>query len=156
MPSQCSTVSVDHHEIGLPEKLSQTVDFYKKDLPHAVVFPTEYRMWVRKWIDCSSAESLVDTLKACDPTFPNIHILLQLAFTLPITSCESERSFSQLKLLKTSHRSTMTADRLSGLALMKINRTRCETLQIHKLVQLFQQQNPRRMKLPFILVDSDS
>ena len=41
---------------------------------------------------------------------------------------ESERSFSQLKLLKGYHRSTMSADRLNGLALMKINRTRCEKL----------------------------
>ena len=125
LPSQCSTVSVDHHEIGLPEKLSQTVHFYKEGLPHTVVFPTEYRMWVRKWIDCSSAESpntLVDTLKACDPTtFPNIHILLQLALTLPITFCESERSFSQLKLLKTAHRSTMTADRFFACKLNIVN-----------------------------------
>ena len=52
--------------------------------------------------------------------FPNLHVLLQVALTLPITSCESERSFSQLKLIKTSHRSTMTNNRLSGLALMKI------------------------------------
>ena len=47
----------------------------------------------------------------------------------------------------------MIASRLSSLALMKINRSRCETLNMCKLVQLFQQQHPRRMKLPFILAD---
>ena len=70
---------------------------------------------------------VVDILQDCSCTsFPNIHILLQLTLTLPITSCDSERSVSQLKLIKTSHRSTMCAERLSGLALLKINRERCQ------------------------------
>ena len=104
LSSQSSTM-VDHDEICLPEKLNHTVDFYNEDLILLCFhFLTEYRMWVRQWIDCCSEESpnrLVDTLKACDPTtFPNMHIPLQLALTFPITSCESE---SQLKFLKTSH-----------------------------------------------------
>ena len=101
---------------------------------------------------------LVDVLDACDCTrFANIHILLQLALTLPITSCESERSFSQLKLIKTAHRSTMTSKRLSGLALMKINRDICERLhddsEMKDLVQRFKELHPRRLQLPFVLSD---
>ena len=92
--------------------------------------------------------------KACDYlNFPNIHILLQLALTLPITSCESERSFSQLKLIKTSRRSTMIADRLSGLAIMKVNRNYCDKLCMAELVKSFMERHPRRIKLPFILSD---
>ena len=89
------------------------------------MFPTEYRMWVWKWKQEPPSEfpsTLADALQACDATtFPNIKVLLQLALTLPITSCESERSFSQLKLIKTTLRSSMRGDRLSGLSLMKIN-----------------------------------
>ena len=104
-------------------------------------------------------KKLVDVLQVCSATaFPNVHVLLQLALTLPITSCESERSFRQLKLIKTSHRSAMSDDRLSGLALMKINQDRCEKLQyspdkMKQLVKLFAQAHPRRMKLPFVLAD---
>ena len=29
--------------------LLQAVDFYQNDIPHALMFPTEYRMWVRMW-----------------------------------------------------------------------------------------------------------
>ncbi len=36
--------------------------------------------------------------------------------TLPVTSCECERSISMLKLIKTSLRSSMGQDRLNGLA----------------------------------------
>ena len=112
---------------NVPEVLLQAVDHNQNDLPHAVMFPTGYRMWIRMWKQKQSENELprklVDVYKACDYlNFLNVHILLQLALTLPITSCESERSFSQLKLVKTSRRLTMTADRLSGLAIMKIIR----------------------------------
>ena len=39
--------------------------------------------------------------------------------TIPITSCECERFFSLLRLLKSTIRTTMTEVRLNGLALMK-------------------------------------
>ena len=66
---------------------------------------------------------MIDAFTVCDKTsYPSIHLLSQLSLTLPITSCESERSFSQLKLLKTSRRSTMTHNRLSLLAILKKNK----------------------------------
>ena len=53
--------------------------------------------------------------------FPNIYVILVISTTLPVTSCECEKSISMLKLLKTSLRSTMGNDRLNGLALMLIH-----------------------------------
>ena len=131
------------------------------DLPHPVLFPSEYRNWVRKWKRqyTNLSNNLVGALEACDVTaFPNLEVLLRIALTIPITSCESERSFSQLKLIKTCRRSNMLSSRLSGLSLMKINRDRCEKLQqcpvkLRELVQAFYQLHPRRIKLPFMLAD---
>jgi len=98
---------------------------------------------------------LIDVFQACDSiTFPKIHVLLHLVLTLPIISCESERSFSQLKLVKIARRSTMTTSRLGDLTLMKINRSYCDQLYIKDLVQTFAQMHSRRMKLPFILNDN--
>ena len=91
-----------------------------------MLMSTEYNMGVAKWKEIHAASAdipnkLVDALNSCSAIqFPNLHVLLRLALALPITSCESKRSFSQLKLVQTI-RSTMTNDRLSGLALMKIN-----------------------------------
>ena len=157
LPTECCSNNAVLED-NVPEVLLQAVDHYQNDLPHAVMFPTEYHMWIRMWKQKQSENELprklVDVYKACDClNFPNIHILLQLALTLPITSCESERSFSQLKHVKTSRRSTMTADRLSGLAIMKINRQYCDELSVQELVQSFMQRHTRRMKLPFILSD---
>ena len=158
LPSECCK-----HEVGdnIPLELAQAVDFYQGDLPQPSVFSMEYRAWVRAWKNDTNEFpcKLVDVLETCDATSsPNIHQLLTIALTLPITSCESERSFSQLKLIKTSRRSTMTSERLSGLALMKINRERCQQLQdspekLSQMVGMFAQANPRRMKLPFVLHD---
>ena len=149
----------DHN--SLPKELAQAVKFYNNDLPHSVMLPTEYGIWVRKWKQQSRSElpnKLVDTLQACSAIqFPNLHVLLQVALTLPITSCESDSKFSQLKLIKTSRCSTMSESRLSGLALMKINRDRCSKLtsanKMEELVKSFFQLHPRRMKLSFMLAD---
>ena len=51
---------------------------------------------------------LIDALKECSIlAHPNVNAMLILALIQPITSCESERSFSQLKLIKTAGRATM-------------------------------------------------
>jgi len=160
LPRKCCSSDIEP-ESPLPEELVNAAEFYKEDLPLSVMLPTEYRLWIRKWRQHGpeAPKKLVDALHSCDVTaFPNIRVLLQLALTVPITSCESERSFSQLKLLKTSHRSTMSPTRLSGLALMKMNKTQCNSFQqspaeMKKLVELFYQLHPRRMKLSFILSD---
>ena len=48
--------------------------------------------------------------------FPNIFYMLSLLAVLPVTSCEAERTTSELGCLKTSLRSGH--ERLTGLALM--------------------------------------
>ena len=50
--------------------------------------------------------------------FFNIVLLIEVIVRCYI--CESERSFSQLKLIKNARRSTTSESRLCGLALMKI------------------------------------
>ena len=157
LPKQCFTTELGEN---IPEELANTADFYREDLPHPVMLPTEYRMWVRRWMQhgWDGANKLVAVFQSCDSmAFPNIRVLLHLA-SIQITSCESERIFSQLKLLKSSHRSTVSVIRHSGLNLMKINRTECDCLQqspaeMEKLVALFHQLYPKRLVLPFILSD---
>ncbi|KAJ4426350.1 hypothetical protein ANN_27164 [Periplaneta americana] len=54
--------------------------------------------------------------------FPCTRKVLKLFCTLSVTTATPERSFSTLRYLKTYLRSTMTADRLNGLALMYIHK----------------------------------
>ena len=52
--------------------------------------------------------------------FNNLQKLSIIGCTLPVTSCEAERSFSVQRRTKTYLRSTMGGKRLSGLALVNI------------------------------------
>ena len=53
--------------------------------------------------------------------YPNIKVVLLVFLTLPVTTASVERAFSEMRLLKTWLRSTMTDSRLSSLALMHFN-----------------------------------
>ena len=104
LPTQCCTFDIGD---TMPQNLTQAVAFYEPDLPRTTM---ENQMWVRKWKQHTSdfPKKLEGVLQACGPiTFSNVTLVLQLAPTLSITSCESERGFSRLKLIKTSHHSTI-------------------------------------------------
>ena len=130
-------------------------ELYKSDLPSPQLLSTEYIRWK---IRCTSIphdqrpNSLQAALQYCDKdAFPNIYVLLVIACTLPVTTCETERSNSQLKLLKTYLRSTMTNERLSDLAVIKVHRSMVESLDFDELVVTFANKHPRRMALPCVL-----
>ena len=67
-------------------------------LPSPELFEMELRRWKNKYtmkpID-KRPSSPAQAIKECDrDMFPNIYILLQIACTIPVTSCECERSAS--------------------------------------------------------------
>ena len=74
--------------------------------------------------------------------YPNLSTLYHIFLTLPISSAGAERSFS-LKLIKSYLRSTMTEERLSGLALLSI----ATELDYDKVMDYFAKMKPRRKKL---------
>ncbi|KAJ8346568.1 hypothetical protein SKAU_G00279690 [Synaphobranchus kaupii] len=53
-------------------------------------------------------------------TFPSIVAVFDLLATLPAASAEVERRFSQMKLVKTDHRSTLTEKHLNDLMAVKM------------------------------------
>ena len=50
--------------------------------------------------------------------FPNIHSILRILLTYPVTICECERSISVLNRVKTFNRTTQTDERLTGLCII--------------------------------------
>ena len=65
--------------------------------------------------------NLQEAVYAAHLMFPNIHTILKVLLTMPVSTASAERSFSGLRRLKTYLRSNMTDKRLSGLALLHIN-----------------------------------
>ncbi|CAN0838653.1 Zinc finger MYM-type protein 1 [Linum grandiflorum] len=62
-----------------------------------------------------------------------------------IQSQKGERSFSKLKLLKSYLRSTMTQERLNGLAMLAIEEKFLEDGEMEELIDNFISKNTRRL-----------
>ena len=144
---------VNESDKRLIETISET--YYAEDLPSRSTLDTDYRKWKRKWaIQEAKPKSLEGALQDCDrDVFPNIHTLLRIACTLPVTSAENERSNSDLKRLKNYLRFTMDSDRLSALALMQIHRS--ASVDFNKIVSQFAKLHLRRMLLSSPLLDDN-
>ena len=75
---------------------------------------------------------------------PKLSILYKIYLTLPVSSAIAERSFSRLKLIKNYLRSTMTNERLSGLALISIERDLAENVDFESTINRFASMKSRR------------
>ena len=131
---------------------------YKDDMPLFCNINTELHIWMQYWSSRPSdklPKKLSDTLEATvhmDTTFPAICQLLKVLATIPITTCQCERCISRLRIIKTYMRSTMTEERLNGLALLSIHRD--IDLNMDDIINRFARKNERRMSLINIL-DTD-
>ncbi|XP_043227736.1 zinc finger MYM-type protein 1-like [Amphibalanus amphitrite] len=110
------------------EELRPAVDMYSRLLDcSSDQVEAEFRLWQKRWLRCEAHERPRTVLEALAEartagSFPVIARLLHIFATLPVTTATSERSFSALKRLKTYLRSTLTEDRLNGLAMLYVHR----------------------------------
>ena len=89
-------------------------------------------------------------IKQCDKImYPNLDVLLKLACTIPVTSCECERSASKLRRLNTYMRASMGKERLSSLALLHIHYD--QQVDMDLVVDLFARKHARRLELDSIV-----
>ena len=82
----------------------------------------EFLLWKTRWMSDSNSsakipKNMMEVLDVCNPVFfPNLNKLRRIFATLPVSTAEGERSFSTLTHIKSYRRSTMTDERLNGLA----------------------------------------
>jgi hypothetical protein len=73
-----------------------------------------------------SNQSLEAAIELADPYYyPNLHAVFRFLLTMSLGSVLCESSFSAIRRLKHWSRSTMTEDRLAGLASLFIHRDIC-------------------------------
>ena len=73
-----------------------------------------------------------------------VHKLLRLYLTVPITSSTSERAFSTLRRLLTYLRSSMTEQRLNNCMLLHIHKDLTDDLDLHEIAKEFISSNDER------------
>ena len=98
-------------------------EWYCPDLPEPESFHAEILRWKKLCEKSLQLSSLSETYVHADPEYyPNVRCILHILLTKPVGSVPCERSFSALRRLKTWNRTTMTEDRLNGLALLHISK----------------------------------
>ncbi|XP_029348369.1 52 kDa repressor of the inhibitor of the protein kinase-like [Acyrthosiphon pisum] len=88
------------------------LEFYSPLVNHDVSTATaEFKLWKTKLSRTHSVlKTSIDALALCDKKiFPNVHYLLKILCTLPVSTASPERTFSTLKRLKTYLRNSMEA-----------------------------------------------
>ena len=92
-----------------------------------------------KTFTMEQAYRLIDEL-----TFPTLKTLIQLALTVPVTSCTCERSFSCMRRVKTWLRSNMSQERLDHLSILALERNIYTDCTDEELVKAFNCMKRRR------------
>lgn len=90
-----------------------------------------------------SAMEIFEHVREVD-CYPNVSIAYRILFTVPVTIASAERSFSKLKLLKNYLRSTMSQERLNGLATLCIEKKLLDEIDINSIINDFASRNVRR------------
>ncbi|XP_020270584.1 zinc finger MYM-type protein 1-like [Asparagus officinalis] len=95
----------------------------------------------------TKAIEVLNFMERLNYCFPNAWIAYRVLLTIPVTVASAERSFSKLKLIKSYLRSTMSQERLNGLAMISIEKKLLEKLDWNILIDNFAAQNARRSHL---------
>ena len=124
---------------------------YAVHLPYPSSFESEVAIWKQHMME--SSDKGMDLLATCNFSddnqvyYPNIHAILLLLLSLPVSSCSCERSFSALRRLKTWCRSSITDERLDQLALGYINQD--WTFPSENVLRAWDRSGHRRIALAF-------
>lgn len=76
--------------------------------------------------------------------FPNLYISLRILSTFPVSVATDERSFSKLKIIENYLRSSMSQERLSGLALISIEHEIANNLNMDNIIETFAEKKARK------------
>ncbi len=98
------------------------------------------RLLERKTNQGHSIKNTSELLLLMEPykdAFMDLHKLILISLTLPVTSVSFERSFSCLRRLKTYLRSNCGDVRNSDLALLAINTRRAKALEVQRIIDAF-------------------
>ncbi|XP_070031553.1 uncharacterized protein [Nicotiana tomentosiformis] len=95
-------------------------------------------------VEDNSLIDILNQIKRLD-SFPNAYIAYRIMLTIPVTVASAERSFSKLKLIKHLLRSTMSQERLNGLAILSIEKDLLGEIDYKKIISNFASKKARKI-----------
>lgn len=132
--------------------LTEVKNLFKSDFNDDIGFTQEATDFIRYVAQEEALKKLNGLEQFCQymvkknikDIFPQIHKLVRILLTLPITTSTAERSFSSLKLIKTRLRSTMADDWATSQLISYINRDITKLIPNEDIYDLYVKSGPRR------------
>ena len=87
-------VGLSKDNVKSPSSLNELTEFYHEYLPSPSTLDVELHLWECKWHNYGDGLPETPLPFAKQSMCPNIHCLLCILYTIPVTSCEYERSVS--------------------------------------------------------------
>lgn len=145
-PEFLSTLSDDELYVAAENLVKQYNPDLSDDLPNQLL---SLRNCLKTQISAVStvkelAELIIVEHHSLKSSFPDVCTACFLFLTIPVTVASADRSFSKLKLIKNYLRSSMSQDRLTGLAILSIENQNARKLDIKELIDLFADQKARK------------
>ena len=112
-------------------------------------FIDEFLLFSRMFADNKSVAEMIRSQIADKlvSSFPNVNIAFRIYLSIFGTSCEGERSFSKLKIIKNYLRSTMGQARLSSLALLSIENDLMREMTFEDVISDFANAKSRKVNI---------
>ena len=135
--------------IGSLADLEPALEIYDTFLESRIIVEQEIKRWHSRWamdlctFDIRTALSALE--KCCPITLPNVHKLLSILATIPVTTAEAERVFSKVQRTASAVRASMGEDRLCSLIMLESHRDR--QLQPLEVITRFASISARRLNL---------
>jgi hypothetical protein len=143
-PEKLTNISNEDLEV----EVKRLIESYPKDISEDLLaeiraFRREFSLEVQKMSTVSDILQLLVELKmvACMSELCTACVLF---ITIPVTVASCEWSFSKLKLIKTYLRSTISQERMAGLALLSIENEQAKILNKDELITAFANKKSRR------------
>ena len=128
------------------ETFSDDIDMQKLSL-QLQILPDAIRSNAKDLQEVTQVQSICDVLNeqpGIKKLLTEVHKLIRIYYTIPVTTASAERSFSALKCIKTYLRNSMTQQRLNHCMLLHVHVTLTDHLDLTDIAKEFVRRNERR------------
>jgi len=109
-----------------------------KDLSVVIrLYNSERTVPLKKVTNVSTIRDIFSEKASWRQTLPEVHKLLQLYCTIPLSSATAERTFSVMRRMKTWLRSTMSSNKLNSSMFAAIHKERIDTVSSESVANEF-------------------
>ena len=145
--------SANGKDVSIPREVSDLykddIDFQKLEL-HLQMLPDAIKctpldgIYIREVTRVQTICDIFNQQSSIKALLSEVHKLVLIYLTIPVTTATAERSFSALKRIKTYLRNSMTQQRLNHCFILHVHRQRTDSLDLKVIAQEFVQRNERR------------